>query len=313
MVTGRTILERSDGTRIAGDGDIAATTTVPVAARTAPASPTTTSPTTTIPPTRAPRPQAIVSGIAITALSPAELAAQITLVEQTIADPTAPPDRFREAARAQQLQLRLLGTDPDLVAATVPLVGEPHRFALEQYLLAGHSIDSLVTPQESLPRTWRIVQPPPAGVLRGYFQEAEALSGIPWQYFAAIASTATRMGRIQRDGDGPQGPMQFLPRTWERYGEGGNIHDFRDSVLAASRLLTANGAPGNMDNALYRYNPSSSFVNLVQRLAQRMLADERQYYALYEWQVLYSHVDGVALLPEGWPDVPHEIVAPLER
>ena len=120
------------------------------------------------------------------------------------------------------------------------------------------------------------------------------------------------MGRIQGDSSaGAQGPMQFLPTTWEEYGAGGDIRDFRDAVLAASRLLQANGAPADMDNALYHYNPSASYVRAVERCARRMVDDERQFLAIYEWQVLYKHVDGITLLPTGWPDVPGEIVAPL--
>jgi membrane-bound lytic murein transglycosylase B len=36
--------------------------------------------------------------------------------------------------------------------------------------------------------------------------------------------------------------MQFLPSTWRRYGHGGDIQATADAILAAARLLRANGA-----------------------------------------------------------------------
>jgi hypothetical protein len=50
--------------------------------------------------------------------------------------------------------------------------------------------------------------------------------------------------------------MQFLPTTWKRYGRGGDIQATGDAILAAARLLRANGAPADMAGALYAYNPS---------------------------------------------------------
>jgi membrane-bound lytic murein transglycosylase B len=45
--------------------------------------------------------------------------------------------------------------------------------------------------------------------------------------------------------------MQFLPSTWRRYGHGGDIQATGDAILAAARLLRANGAPADMAGALY--------------------------------------------------------------
>ena len=65
--------------------------------------------------------------------------------------------------------------------------------------------------------------------------------------------------------DGPSsagalGPMQFEPSTWALYGDGGNIMNPGDAIPAAARLLVANGAPGNLQQALFAYNHSSSYV-----------------------------------------------------
>ena len=77
------------------------------------------------------------------------------------------------------------------------------------------------------------------------------------------------MGRIRGISTaGARGPMQFLPTTWDLYGEGGDINDPRDAILAAARLLRANGAPGDMGRAVWHYNPSSSYVGAVTRYAK---------------------------------------------
>jgi membrane-bound lytic murein transglycosylase B len=64
--------------------------------------------------------------------------------------------------------------------------------------------------------------------------------------------------------------MQFMPATWAAYGLGGDVHDPRDAILGAANLLHANGSPGDDARALYRYNPSSLYVDAVRRYARRM-------------------------------------------
>jgi len=110
---------------------------------------------------------------------------------------------------------------------------------------------------------------------------------------------------IPASGAGPvweraAGPMQFLPATWARYGSG-DVHDQRDSILGAARYLVANGAPGDMPRALFHYNPSRGYVRAIQFYARHMQEDERAFFGFYSWQVLYKHVDGTMILPEGYP------------
>jgi membrane-bound lytic murein transglycosylase B len=94
--------------------------------------------------------------------------------------------------------------------------------------------------------------------------------------------------------------MQFLPSTWKRYGHGGDIQATGDAILAAARLLRANGAPNNMARALYAYNPSRRYVRAVSAYASQLRANPRAFLGYYHWQVFYDDT----LLPEGYPARP---------
>ena len=65
---------------------------------------------------------------------------------------------------------------------------------------------------------------------------------------------------------------------------------------AKGQLLRANGAPANIDNALFNYNRSNRYVRAVKAYADQMKADERAYLGYYHWQVYYFDT----WLPEGW-------------
>jgi hypothetical protein len=118
----------------------------------------------------------------------------------------------------------------------------------------------------------------------------------------APASTVTTMARTLTPASkaGAQGPMQFLPSTWTRYGRGGDIQATGDAILAAARLLRANGAPADMAAALYAYNPSRRYVRAVSAHASQLRANPRAFLGYYHWQVFY----GDTLLPEGYPTRP---------
>ena len=90
--------------------------------------------------------------------------------------------------------------------------------------------------------------------------------------------------------------MQFIPSTWRRYGLGGNVHDPHDAILGAANYLHANGAPRNYRRALYRYNPSSLYVDAVLRYARRIQSDPRAYYVFYSRQVFVRTPHGLVRL-----------------
>jgi membrane-bound lytic murein transglycosylase B len=113
------------------------------------------------------------------------------------------------------------------------------------------------------------------------------------------------MGRIVGlSSAGAQGPMQFLPGTWARYGLGGDVWNTRDAILGAANYLAANGAAdgtdARLDNALYRYNNDTRYVRGVRHYAAVMQADERAFLGFHAWQVYYRTHLGEIALPTGY-------------
>lgn len=235
--------------------------------------------------------------------SPAAMAASLTRVERALRSPSTRPGDVDRLGWEQQAAYRVLTAHPGwldrvirrLPADMQPVVTANDRAGRELQALGGEG-----TPPRHLP-DWRIVSPLPVGVLRAYYGEAEAASGIPWAYLAAIHLVETRLGRIHAPSSaGARGPMQFLPATWARYGQG-DINDNHDAILAAARLLQANGGPEDMNRALFRYNNSSHYVTAVESYAQLMLTDERAFLGYHGWQVYSATTKGSFLLPEGYP------------
>lgn len=148
---------------------------------------------------------------------------------------------------------------------------------------------------------WRIVDPAPAEVLLRSYREAERRYGVDWEYLAAINLVETAMGRIRGTSvAGAQGPMQFIPTTWDIYGEGGDINNAHDAILAAARLLRANGFARDKGAALWRYNNSWAYVRGVTHHAEVMRRDPRQLRGYLAWQVYYLTRRGSVWLPTGY-------------
>jgi hypothetical protein len=224
----------------------------------------------------------------------------VTRTETAIRDQATPPARLAELGRAQQRAYRAMARQPTLIPAVLRLLPAALRPVAEANARAGRDLRRLSRPGPRLPR-WRIGHPAPPAELLAAYHDAEARLGVGWAYLAAIHLVETRFGRIRGDSPaGAKGPMQFLASTWHRYGGGGDINSTRDAVLAAARLLRANGAPARMAAALYAYNHSDLYVRAVTAYAEQMRANPRTFLGYYQWQVYY----GDTLLPEGYPDRP---------
>ena len=90
--------------------------------------------------------------------------------------------------------------------------------------------------------------------------------------------------------------MQFIPTTWDIYGEGGDIDNTHDAIHAAGPHAGQQRRPVEHGTALYSYNPSSRYVRAVSLYAEQIRNDERAYLGYYHWQVYF----GSRLLPEGF-------------
>jgi membrane-bound lytic murein transglycosylase B len=258
------------------------------------AAPTTAAPTTTAPVDPATlRPPAPVG-------DPGSLAERIGQAEATLRNPGAGPSEVATAALAQQAAYRELGDHPEWDGAVLAALPPELQRAVQNHAAARREFRALARrPATSMP-TWRIVAPEPADQLVGWYHEAEAAYGVPWQVLAAVNLVETGLGRIRGTSlAGAQGPMQFMPATWAAYGEG-DVNDPRQSILAAARYLQANGAPGDMAGALWNYNHSDHYVRGVQLYADLIAEHPGAFAGFYGWGVWYWTTQGDLYLPIGY-------------
>jgi LysM repeat protein len=90
----------------------------------------------------------------------------------------------------------------------------------------------------------------PAGSFENVYKDAGSKYGVPWEilYGLHLTETGLRDGAISSGyGTGAQGPMQFMPGTWSRYGVDGNgdgisdINNASDAIYGAANYLAAHG------------------------------------------------------------------------
>ena len=116
------------------------------------------------------------------------------------------------------------------------------------------------------------------------YEAAGTRYGVPWELLAAIGKVECDHGRdpdpsCWREGAvnyaGAGGPMQFLAPTWATYGVDANGDgsadrwDPADAIYGAARYLKANGAPSDLQRAIFAYNHSATYVQQVLDLMQR--------------------------------------------
>ena len=233
----------------------------------------------------------------------AQLRADVDLAQRVIDEPSSPSTAVASAGQFEQLATVTLAREPRAgQRTTLAGLSRPAASALRANLDAAAALSRLVSPRPSLP-PWRIVAPPVPGTLLGYFKAAGSRLGVPWQYLAAIEFVETKFGRVHGlSTAGAEGPMQFLPATWARYGTG-DVDNPRDAIFGAARFLVAAGGRSSMAGALYRYNPSTDYVRAITDYAGQMRADPRAYYGYYWWQVIYARRGRSVILPVGYPNV----------
>jgi membrane-bound lytic murein transglycosylase B len=204
--------------------------------------------------------------------------------------------RIAESAWRQQLLYRDLRRRPQLARHVLEELDVELRQIVEAHVDASAKLRQLVTPVASA-AALTISEPIPPRELRRLYAEAEASYGVPWSVLAAVNFVESRFGRVLGpSAAGALGPMQFLPGTWEEYGDGGDVMDPRDAVMAAARYLDALGAANDVRAALFVYNRSEAYVEAVLTYASEMAADERAFYTYYFWRVVVATTAGDVVL-----------------
>jgi len=225
---------------------------------------------------------------------------QLVTAERAVRDPAVNGAKLAYMGHLQQLAYRRLLERPELRDAVFAAIPPDLRGSADFNLAASADLWLFGPVRVTELPDWRIVSAPPINDLMRYYREAEAQFGVSWSYLAAINLVETRMGRIRGDSyAGAQGPMQFMPKTWDAYGDG-DINDPRDAILGAARYLHATGAPADMERAIWHYNHDPEYVDAVMKYAAVMKGDPNAFRGYYGWQVYYQTANGVYLLPVGW-------------
>ena len=205
-----------------------------------------------------------------------------------------PTDVTLYALYQQRIVMKLTArrTIGDAVLRRLPASEARH---LRSELLARRELGRLSRPRSL--RAFRTGPAEPATSLRRHYLVAQRRFDVGWHVLAAVNFVESAFNKLRNTSTaGAQGPMQFLPATWRAYGLGGNVRDPHDAILGAANYLHANGAPGNYPRALFRYNPSWSYVDAVMRYARLIGADPRIFYVLYSRQVFVRTPHGLARL-----------------
>lgn len=231
---------------------------------------------------------------------PAQLADVLVADERALRDPGTPEPALIAAAHREQAAYRAIARHPDWEATARPRIPPELLDVYDRNVDARRQLTALTPVRDTLP-AWRIEPPPPADELLSYYHQAESESGVGWNYLAAINFVETRFGSIVGASTaGAQGPMQFLPSTFAGYGQRGDIHSPRDSILAAGRYLAANGFANDRDHAVYGYNHASEYVRAVDQYAALIAADPATFAGYYRWDVYCFTTAGDVLLPIGY-------------
>ena len=235
-------------------------------------------------------------------IDPVQLADGLISDELALRDPSTPEPGLVAAARRQQVAYRAIGRHPEWDSTIRPRIPPALLQTYDLNVDARRQLAAMAPPRSDTLPPWRIIAPPPAEELLGLYREAEAATGVAWNYLAAINLIETRLGSIAGVSTaGAQGPMQFMPQTWAAYGKG-DVNAPRDAIMAAGRYLAANGFATNRDRAVYAYNHANEYVRAVNDYATVISSDPAAFGGYYRWDVYYNTTAGDVLLPIGYAE-----------
>lgn len=254
----------------------------------------------TIRPDRPAAPNGMIAPLVAT--DAASLAADIEAAERVLRDSNATPEDLATWGHIHQISIRKLAREPTWTFEVLTALPESLRATITRHLTAREEIGGLVSGYDraDIVPAWEIIEPEPPATLLAHYAEAEAATGIDWEYLAAINLMETGFGRIRGlSSAGAQGPMQFIPTTWDEVGEG-DVNDPRDAIAAAARYLVRRGGPDDMDAALWGYNNSDYYVEAVKAYADILRDDPAAFTGLWNWQIYFTTSEGEIWLPPGY-------------
>lgn len=208
---------------------------------------------------------------------------------------TRPPMDVTLYALYQQRIVILLTAKPTLSRQVLARMPAADARPLRSELAVRRELARLSTPRPL--SAFRTGPAAPAAALVADYRAAQQRFGVAWNVLAAVNFIETAFNKLRNSSTaGAQGPMQFIPATWRRYGLGGNIHDPHDAILGAANYLHASGAPGNYARALFHYNRSRVYVDAVLHYASMIRSDPHAFYVLYSRQVFVRTPRGLVRL-----------------
>jgi transglycosylase-like protein with SLT domain len=195
---------------------------------------------------------------------------------------------YRSAARQEELRVYELASYYSVETAVIPLLPQSVSRPVEDAIAGLHSLYALAGYDQyylvHAHFTFAYADAAPVATLRAYYVEAQQKYGVDASYLASINFIESSFGRNNGPSSaGAEGPMQFLPGTWANWGQGGNIWDPHDAIMAAARYLVHYGAPGNMRQAIWHYNLDYDYVDAVEFFARAIRADPAWLDRLYYW------------------------------
>jgi membrane-bound lytic murein transglycosylase B len=200
-----------------------------------------------------------------------------------------PPREVTLDALYQQRIYRLLAKRPRLARATLRRLPARLRPEARDITTALRDLFRLSAPPKR--RKFKTGRALPPRLLLDYYHQAERRFHVSASVLAAVNHVESGFNRLRNNSSaGAQGPMQFIPSTWRRYGLGGNVRDPHDAILGAANYLHRSGAPRSYRRALFSYNPSRLYVDAVLRFARRMRG--RGFLAVYSWQIFVRTPSG---------------------
>ena len=212
-------------------------------------------------------------------------------------------ETYADLGHTEQVLIRSIMRNPDWIDPFLADLPDDLRPFAELHIEARSELSALHagwTPTDNIP-AWTIIDPAPMDELVAFYQSASAQTGIDWQILAGINLVETGMGRIDGlSSAGAQGPMQFLPTTWEEVSQGGDVTDPEDAIHGAARYLVRRGGLDDIAAGLWGYNNSDNYGRAVLAYAEMLRLDEDALRGFYNWEIYIGSAEGTLWLPVGY-------------